>query len=92
MAPFDGVSTRRVRDDREEKEDSFLDWEGRPTLFGDEHEEVEEEEDELDDDRDEVETSDDVEEDEDDDDDVEDDPDDAYGLDDDSDVEELDFG
>lgn len=87
MAPFDGVSTRRVRDD---KEDSFLDWEGRATLFGDENEEVEDDEDELDEDRDETEASDDVEADEDDD--VEDDPDDGYGLDDDSDIEELDFG
>lgn len=77
MAPFDSVSTRRVRDD---KEDSFLDWEGEATLFHDD-----EEEDELDEERDELEAKDDVEEDE-------DDLDDEYGDDDDDEVEELDFG
>lgn len=75
MAPFDSVSTRRVRDD---KEDSFLDWEGEATLFREE-----EEEDELDEERDELEASDDVEEDE--------DLDEGYDEDDDE-VEELDFG
>ena len=60
MAPFE--RTRATRIDDENEEDSFLDWNGRATLFDRSGEEEEEEDDELDDTRDELEDEEDIEE------------------------------